>query len=457
MSLLGRNDWGSTVEEENRSLFYPGVSLSFVPTSLDGVSTSGNLNFLKFRAGYGTSARFPGPYNTREVLGTNPQAFDGTVITNSLPNTRGNRALKPELQREFELGLEAEFFKRRIVLDATVYKRIIEDQIIFRPLPNSTGFGGIFDNIAETEIEGIEIGLDLTPIKAGDFTWTIRNNFTAYENTVTDLGDSETFAFAGFLGLGNYASEGEPLGVIKGNFAVRYDEANITTDNPLGLGVNGTLLINPDTGKIIDSADLANDPGDVTIGDPNPDWNMTSINTFTWRGLSLSAQVEYQHGGDIFSQTATQYYRRGVTTVNVDNREGSYVIPGLLANPVTGQLLTDSNGNPIQNNIAIGANDVYFISLVDPAGQGIYDASHFRLREVSLAYTLPERFLEKTPFGSVSFSLSGQNLYVRTFNIPQAFNIDPEALSTGVGNGQGLEFQTGPTNRRYSFGVKATF
>ena len=146
-----------------------------------------------------------------------------------------------------------------------------------------------------------------------------------------------------------------------------------------------------------------------------------------------------------------------MTTVNVDNREGSYVIPGILANPNTGQILTDGSGNPIQNTIQIGANDVYFINLVDPVGQGIYDASHFRLREVSLAYALPEKFLEKTPFGSVSFSLSGQNLYVRTFNIPQAFNFDPEALSTGVGNGQGLEFQTGPTNKRYSFSVKATF
>ena len=459
LTLSGRNDWGSTVEKENRSLFYPGVSLSFVPTSLDGVSSNGALNFLKLRAGYGTSARFPGVYGTREVLATNAGAFidpaGNSITINSLPTTRGNRNLKPELQKEFEVGVEAEFFKRRLNLDATVYKRIIEDQIVNRPLNPSTGFSFINDNIAESEIQGIELGIDFTPIIAGDFRWDVRNNFTAYENEVTSLGDLEAFPFAGFIGLGNYASEGEPLGVIKGNYAVKYDERNITDENTLGLGVEGTLLIDPNTGKIIDSDNigLANE----TVGDPNPDWNATSIHTFSYRGLSLTAQVEYQHGGDIFSQTATQYYRRGVTTVNVDNREGSYVIPGILANPNTGQILTDGSGNPIQNSIQIGANDVYFINLVDPVGQGIYDASHFRLREVSLAYALPEKFLEKTPFGSVSFSLSGQNLYVRTFNIPQAFNFDPEALSTGVGNGQGLEFQTGPTNKRYSFSVKATF
>jgi len=337
-----------------------------------------------------------------------------------------------------------------------MYKRIIEDQIVpGRPLNPSTGFNTIADNIAESQIEGIEIALDVLALKTEDFSWNIRNNFTAYENEVTSLGDLEEFAFAGFTNLGNFAAEGEPLGVIKGSYGTKYSPANVTEDNPLGLGVEGQFLINPDTGKIIDSADLGLPI--ETIGDPNPDWNLTSINTWSYKGFALSAQIEYTHGGDIFSQTATQYYRRGVTTVNEDNREGSFVIPGVLANPNTGEVILDENGNTIQNNIQIGANDVFFINLVDPSGQGIYDASHLRLRELSLAYTLPSKLLERTPFGSVQFSLSGQNLYIRTFNIPQAFNIDPEALSTGVGNGQGLEFQTGPSNRRYSFSVKATF
>ena len=461
LTLSGRNDWGSNVEKENRSIFYPGASISFVPTSLDGVSTSGALNFLKLRAGYGTSARFPGLYGTRAVLATNANAFvqlnGNTTTINSLPTTRANLNLKPELQKEFEVGAEAQFFNRRLSLDLTLYKRIIEDQIVNRPLNPSTGFQFINDNIAQSEIEGVEVGLDFTPLQTEDFTWSVRNNFTAYENLVTDLGGIEAFPYAGFIGLGNYASEGEALGVIKGNFAAKYDPNNITAENPAGVGVEGILLINPTDGKIIDSDNLPLTTQNQTVGDPNPDWNMTTINTFSYKGLSLSAQVEYQHGGDIYSQTASQYYRRGVTTVNVDNREGSYVIPGILANPNTGQPLTDASGNFIENNIQIGANDVYFINLVDPVGQGIYDASHLRLREVALTYSLSEKTLEKTPFGNVTFSLSGQNLYVRTFNIPQAFNFDPEVLSTGVGNAAGLDFQTGPSNKRYSFSVKATF
>jgi TonB-linked SusC/RagA family outer membrane protein len=460
LTLSGRNDWASTLEQENRSLFYPGASISFVPTSIDGVGSASGLGFLKLRAGYGTSARFPGPYSTRTAFNSNAEAvinpLGNAVTTNGLSTFLGNVDLQPELQKEFELGLESELFNKRIRLDATVYRRTIEDQIVNRPISPSSGAIFTSDNIAETQIQGVELGLDFTLLKSENFTWDVRNNFSAFENEVIDLGGVEEFAYAGFTNLGNFASEGEALGVIKGSYAARYAPENIGDDNPYGVGVEGVLLIDPTDGSIIDSeGDLGLDI--ETIGDPNPDWTVTTINTFTYKQVSLSAQLEYTHGGDIFSQTATQYYRRGVTTANVDNREGSYVIPGLLANPATGQLVLNDAGQPIENTIQIGANDVYFINLVDPSGQGIYDASHMRLREATLTYSLTEGMLEKTPFGNVSFSLSGQNLYVKAFNIPEAFNIDPEALSTGTGNGQGLEFQTGPTSRRYSFGIKATF
>ncbi len=458
VNLSGRNDWGSTVEEENRSLFYPGVSLSFVPTSI-GNFGGDTVNYLKLRGGYGSSARFPTPYNTRPILNSNATAFitnnGDSVITNSLPSDVANPNLRPELISEFEAGIEANLFKSRVSLDLTVYKRSTEDQIVDRPISPSTGFTGTTFNIAQTEQEGIEIGLNITPLKSEKFSWDINSNFSAYENKVTDLGGIESFAYAGFSDLGNFASEGEPLGVIKGSYAVRYSPDNITEDNPLGLGTEGQLLINPTNGKIFDSTDLGLDI--ETIGDPNPDFNLTAINTFKYENWSLSGQVEYQHGGDIYSQTITQYYRRGVTTANVDNREGSYVLDGILANPETGEPLVDANQNLVENEIQIGANDVYFINLVDPSGQGIYDASHMRLRELSLSYSMPENLLKNLPFGSVSFTVSGNNLYVKTFNIPDAFSFDPEQLSTGAGNGAGLDFQTGPTSKSYSFNVKATF
>ena len=256
LTLSGRNDWASTLEAENNTLFYPGASLSFVPTSMDGGSSDA-LNYLKFRGGYGTSARFPGVYSTRTGFNSTASSVldsDGNAVTtNGLSSILGNVNLKPELQKEFELGLDADLFKKRISLDATVYRRSIQDQIVGRPISPSTGATFTADNIAETQIEGVELGLNFTLIKSDNFTWQMDNNFSASENTVIDLGGVEAFAYAGFTNLGNYASEGEALGVIKGGYAARYAQSNITDENPYGTGVNGALLINPGTGQILDS------------------------------------------------------------------------------------------------------------------------------------------------------------------------------------------------------------
>ena len=444
LNLTGRNDWASTLESDNRSIFYPGASISFIPTSaFDGFGGE-TVNYLKLRGSIGSSARFPVPYQTRPVLLSNPNVFEGpggSVSTNSLSNFAPNPDLQAELQTEIEAGIEAGFFNNRITLDLTVYKREATDQILNQSLAPATGFTNTFINSGTLETEGIEIGLSFTPIKTEDFQWKVDNNFDAFETTVQDL-PVDNIAIAGFTNLGNFAINGQPLGVIQGSSAARDDEGN--------------LLINPTSGKIFDTVDDFGDDIGI-IGDPNPDWRMTSIHSFSYKGWTLSGQFEYVHGGDIYSQTATQLLRRGVTTANSGGRENTYVIPGVLADPATGNPILDANGNKVANNIQLGANDLYFLNLVDPAGQGVYDGSHFRIREVSLGYTLSPKLLERTPFGSMSFTLSGQNLFVWAYNFPDAINFDPEQLSTGVGNGQGLDFQTGPTSKRYAFSIKATF
>lgn len=443
LNLSGRNDWSSTLEPANRAIFYPSASLAWIPTAQFADFGGDNLDFLKFRAAYGTSARFPGPYNTRPILVAQANRFesaDGPISTNTAQATAPNPNLEAELQQELEFGTEASFFNGRVNVDFTYFRRVNEDQIIQQDLDPSTGFTQTNVNLGTIETDGVELILDVVPVQTGNFTWRMSNIFDAYETTVTDL-PVDALVFSGFTNLGNFAQNNQPLGVIKGSYAMRDDEGN--------------LLINPIDGKILDSDDY-NLPIEI-IGDPNPDFKFSTINSFDYKGINLSFQVEYVHGGDIYSQTVTQLLRRGVTEANVEGREDTWVIPGVLADPNTGEALLDEGGNKIPNNIQSGANDLYFLNLVDPASQGIYDATHVRLREVSIGYSLPSRLLENTPFGSASITLAGQNLWFHAFNIPDAMNFDPEQLSTGVGNGMGLDFQTGPTTRRFSASIKFTF
>ncbi len=447
-TVSGRNDWVSNVQPDNRSIFYPSATLSFIPTSAFDGLRGDVLNYLKLRGGYATSAGFPTLFRTTQQLSSNPNVFgdnNNPTTTNTLSSIIANPDLKPELHREIELGIEANFFNNRITLDASVYSRVSKDQILQQPLPPSSGFNTRFFNAGQIDGEGIEIALGLVPIKTDSFTWNIQNNFSAYETEVVDLPQDRVIT-AGFGTLGNAAIEGLPLGVIVGTYYIRDDQGNILVDS-----ANSTT-----EGRYLTSNDVPVDDIIGVIGDPNPDWKLSSINSFTYKDLTLSAQMEYTHGGDIFSNTATLLLLRGVTQ-DTDDRESTTILPGVAGNPATGQPILDSAGNTIPNTVQLGANDIYFQNIFRANEGSIFDGSNLRLREVSLGYKLPEQFLSKTPFGSLSFTVAGQNIWYKAFNFPEHLNFDPEVLSTGVGNGQGLDFQTAPTSKRYSFSIKATF
>ncbi len=451
LTLAGRNDWSSTIERENRSLFYPSAAVSIIPTSAIPSLKSEFLNFLKFRFGYGTSAGFPSPYNTRPILALGTAQFTdagGRVINvnssgglNTGNDVSPNLDLTAELHREFEAGIEANLWKNRINLEVSLYKRDSKDQILGKILDPSTGFDRTTINAGKILSQGVEVDLGFSPFKGrGDFQWTSNLIYTASQNEVIDLPGGDDVFIAGFSNLGNYAVEGQPLGVIKGSYAVRDEEGN--------------YMIDPTNGNIIDSQAIGLD--DRIIGDPNPDWKMTSVNSFSYKGINLSFQIEYTHGGDFSSNTIANLIRRGVTK-DTDDRESSSIIPGFYANPNTGTPLLDANGNKIPNTIQQGANEIYFLNFIDPADQGVFDGSLIRLREISLGYAVPRKFLEKTPLGSLSFAINGQNLWFHAPNVPKYTNFDPETISTGVGNGSGLDFQTTPSSKKYGFSIKATF
>ncbi len=435
LNLQARNDWFSSLPEENNSIFYPSASLSFIPTSaFEGLRQNNTLNYLKLRVGFGSSAGFPGAYATVEGLGSGTNVFQdadgGTVNLLTVSNRLGNPDLKPETIEELEAGVEARLFKNRLSLDVSVYDKVSNNLIIQnRNLDPSSGYTVTSDNIGEITNKGIEVGFGLVPIRAqnqGDFQWDINGQWSVNENIVEDNGGEEgSFeVFAGFGNLGNAAITGQPFGVIVGTSIAR--DAN----NNLIVASDGNYLVNNELS---------------VIGDPNADWRSTVINEFSYKGFSFQAQLEYQHGGDMYSTTAAALLARGLTEDTNFDRNQTYVLPGV-----------NQNGAP--NTIQIAATDVGFVNsgfFIDE--QAIYDATSIRLREVSLGYTVPRKLLEPTPLGSLRFNFIGQNLWFKAVNFPDGLNFDPDVSSTGVGNGQGFDYLTGPTSKRFGFAINATF
>jgi len=432
VTLAGRNDWVSNLSEENRSLFYPSASASWIVTnSFDGLQGSNAISYFKLRAGYGESAGFsPGyPIASTLILNTQDNQDGGgtNIVTNTTSNVLGNPDLKPERVKEVEVGFESRFWRNRLSLDFSYFNRSTTDLIIGRPLDPASGFSSVTTNVGEIQGDGFEVDLRLDVIRSDNngFNWNIGYNFTTQQSEVTDLGlDTELVVYSGFSNLGNAAIEGESINTIYGSRVLRDD--------------NGNLVVNA-------QGDYVQDPQDGIIGDANPDYMMNLNNTFSYKGFSLYFLLSYQAGGDIWSGTISTLLGRGLITETVD-REATFVLPGV----------QQSTGLP--NDVQIHNSAYYFNNILfGPSELQVYDASTFRLNEISLSYSLPERFLNRTPLGAVTLKATGFNLWYDAFNTPEGANFDPNTAGLGVSNGAGFDYINGPSTRRYGFSVKLTF
>lgn len=435
VNLSGRNDWVSNSNEN--SLFYPSASVSIIPTSaIEGLASDNGIKYLKLRAGYGTSANFVTGYPTVTLVDLNTQAWnDGTndVTSNTTNQSIGNPGIKPELFEELEFGAEGNLFNR-LTFDFSYFTRTTNDLIVEdQPIPTSTGASFIDNNIGEIQSWGIEadLGLNIFKSNTGGFDWKLNVNYTSFESEVIDLGqDTDQVVYAGFTNLGNFATVGDPLGALYG--------ARVARDE------NGNLIVDAAGNYVAETTD---ENGLVPkIGDANPDFIMNYISTMSWKGITLTAQFNHVSGGDIYSTYVATLMGRGLTT-DTEDRLGTYILDGV--NQDTG----------LPNTVQINNSDFYFTNGFASAADelSVYDASVIRLQEVSLAYSLSSKMLERTPFGSVTFKVSGFNLWYDAYNTPDGVNFDPNTTGLGAGNGQGFEFLTGPSSKRYGFSVNATF
>lgn len=429
LNVSARNDWTSTVEPENRRILYPGASVSFLPTDAFNWNSS-TMNDLKLRFGYGTSAGFPSPYRTRNILNQVARSFErgGTIFqTQTLNNFLGNPNLKPELHEEFEFGVEAGMFNNKLRFDLSLYQKNTRDLITEAPIDPATGYTRTAINIGRIRNRGVEFQAIATPIsRPSGFSWESTLNFGLYRSVTMELGEGlEEIVVAGFTDLGNFAIPGKPFNIIKGSVFAR-DEA---TGKPI-VDTNGTYLTSPEIG---------------ILGDPNPQWTGSWINSFRYKGFFLNVMMEYRHGGIIFSNTVTATLARGVTKDPVVDREYSFILPGV-----------KRDGTP--NDIQMTASNYFFDGYhVGADESNVFDGSSIKLRELSVGYDLPRNIVSKTPFKRASVALSGTNLWFRALNFPPNMNYDVDVLGTGVGNGLGFDFVTGPSSRRFGGTLTLSF
>jgi TonB-linked SusC/RagA family outer membrane protein len=443
LNLTGRNDWSSTLPEDNRSYFYPSISTSFVFSDALGLQ-SNVLDFGKIRAGWAKVGRDADPYQLQNIFAVIPNFRGRPSATRD--QTFNNPDLKPEFTEEIELGTQLSFARRLVELDVTVYRRKSTNQIAAIAVPASSGYNFRVLNFGEILNKGIEIDLAVRPVRTKAFNWEVRGVFTSNENTVESLieGVERIPLFNITDEISPYLEPGKPYGYLRGLTSLRDAEGN--------------LLINPATGGMLQSS------SESEVGDPNPDYKLGVTNTFSYKGFVLSALFDMTKGGDIYSVTVQSLLGRGVTK-DTEDREFGVIIPGVYGDPNTGEPILEG-GKTIPNQTRITSNDVWFspnptvgatFAINTPAEWSVYDATVYRLREVTLGYEFPKSLFSKLPIGSVTLSFTGRNLWYLAPNMPKYTNFDPEVNSFGATSTQGVELSAAPTTKRYGINLAVTF
>ncbi|HET6556501.1 MAG TPA: SusC/RagA family TonB-linked outer membrane protein [Prolixibacteraceae bacterium] len=444
LQLNARKDWSSTLPIGNNSFFYPGANLGFVFTDL--MEKNPFLTYGKIRASYAYAGNDADPYQidpyynagiiraggygqTLYPVGGIPAYEKGSVL--------GNPNLKPEISKEFEVGGELRFFNNRFGFDAAYYEKVTTDLIMLATIASSSGYLSQTTNLGQISNKGFELSVNATPLKIGDFKWDMTYTFTKSNTILDEL--SEELGISEYIINSAYEAEFVAIpGKQLGQF--RIPGYQYTPDGKVVVGETGLPL--------------EGDP--IYVGSSVPDYNMSLSNTLSYKGLKLSALLDYQKGGYMYSYTSSITYWSGNNEQSITNYRRPWVIPNSVQ-----QTGTDANGNPVytENSTPVGDDwsEYYSQNTNKPIeSERIIEKTYFRVRELSLSCRLGKSFNEKLNLASSTLSLYGRNLLLWT-PADNSF-IDPETSTYGNDlEGMFGEFGGAPSVRTYGVKLNVSF
>jgi TonB-linked SusC/RagA family outer membrane protein len=422
VDLALRGDWSSTLPEENNNYWYPSVSTSFVFSELDALADNSVISFGKLRAGYGQAANDASPYNLRNVYSNVVPNF-GSFPRYTVPNSRRNPDLLPEITNEFEVGLEMNFLNNRVGFDVSYYDRTTVNQIFNVPSSSATGFTSRLLNAGSMRNSGFEVMVNATPVESGDFRWDMNLNFATFNNEVVELNEEagvESIIAGSTWAADVRVQKGFPYMSLFGQTFQTDEDGNTI------VGANGIPLANQDR---------------EFLGSTIADFAGGFRNTFTYKNFSVGALIDFQGGGVIHS-TSLQWAK--YSGMLPETAEGSIREDGLVVDGVTETGETNTTAVDPQT---------YYQSIWSVAGPNVYDASFVKLREVTVGYNIPNSVFGNLAIKDARISFLGRNLAILFSNLPY---LDPQGVN-GAGNIQGLENAQVPTSRSLGFDLSFKF
>ena len=473
-TVTGRNDWTSTLPVENRSYFYPSYSGALVVSQFlqdKGIwDQDFPISFAKVRASWAKVGKDTGPYETNTYLWPVGTYLNGVVgLGNSW--TRGNPALKPEMTKSTEIGLELRFFRNRLKFDYAYYTNDSYNQILSPRGPQSTGYIFCSFNAGNVYNKGMELSISGTPIETKDFSWETGINVYGNRGTMDGLLPGMDIMYVTdvqYSGAKAASYSGGDFMAIAGSewqrVNIEPDEALKATDPDAyakqvekAAKYNGMLILDKD--GMPQEGETA-----IQVGNREPKFQGGFNNTFRYKNWTFNMLWEFRVGGDVFNGTKYAMTMSGTSQFSADVRNRDLTISGV-------QVV---DGEYVEKEFTFSPSGTYVMSGKEKSGynvirdyyQGAYnyesrnwitDVNSVRLRSISVSYELPKTLLEKTRcIKRASLSFSANNLLLFT-----NYDGDPEVAAAGAGAGGsssvGFDYCGVPATASCAFGVNLTF
>lgn len=460
-------DVATTLSQNNNTFVYPSVNTSFVLS--DAIELPSFITFSKLRGSWGIVGNYPDIYRANIAYGQNTlgvqQPGGSPVLYTTIPGSFGNDLIRPEQKHEFEFGLDTRFFNNKLGIDLSYYNAQIRDQILPLTLPWTSGAASVLANIGTLRNKGIEMSINAEVMNRGDFRWDATFNIARNINTVEKLANNATeLVHADYDG--NAAQLRSVVGRPMGDFFAR----------PIETNANGEKIVQPNGMYKIDPNNW------IRVGNAMPDAIGGLMNNLSYKNFSLSALADFQIGGSVMPTGINWMISRGLLEESQKFR-----------NKETGGLsyYVDANGKGVQTDADRGPNgeQVYHDGMLmdgvtsegerntNVISQALYyqrtynwggpqysqaryelyiqENTYFKMRELSIGYTLPNHLASKLGASNVNLSVFGRNLFFLYRNLK---DLDPEVLTGGSRWAQTLTSAgTNPATRTFGFMVRASF
>ncbi|HEX2535776.1 MAG TPA: SusC/RagA family TonB-linked outer membrane protein [Chitinophagaceae bacterium] len=460
-----RRDRVSVMHPDNNAFVYPSVNSSFVFS--DAFELPAFFSYGKVRASWGIVGGYPEMYRANIAYNQNSfgiQAVGGKpVLYTTISSDFGNDLIRPEEKHEIEFGLEAKFFKNRLNLDVSYYNGQIRDQILPLSLAATTGARSVLTNIGTLRNKGIEVGISGIPVQTSNFRWDAGINAAWNRNTVESLSDGATELLHADYD-GNAAQLKSVVGQPMGDIYI----------HPVATNAKGEKIVGADGLYTLD-------PNMVKVGNFMPKAVGGITNTFTYKGFSLDALIDFRIGGHVMPTGLNWMTSRGLTeesTKYMDKASGglSYYVEngrGVQTNAAQGPngekvyddgMLMEGvtiDGQPNTNVVS----QAYYYWLTYNWGGPQYGAARYELfvkensyvkfRELALSYSLPSALVRKVGAKNLSLSVFGRNLFYLYRTIK---DMDAEQTNAGTRWWQQVtNTGTNPATRTVGVMLRANF